>query len=128
MAHLFQSRPNQRSAILSEITTYENITDRITVPLATLQTLLASVKSYIEGEVDGDDFEDIKCVRPPYLKHEGNEEEFGDIEDEDLMLAETAKTAPTNSSAKRTTPSEFDDASFPKKLKVTDDPSAVELA
>ncbi len=126
MAPILQSRPNQRIAILSEITSYEGITNG-TVSLASLRPLLASVKSYIEGEVCEDDVEDIESVRQN-LKNGSHEDDFGDIEDEDLMLAETVKIDITNSSTKRTIPSDFDDATLPKKHKMTDDPSAVELA
>ena len=127
MAPLIQTRTDQKFAILSEIKTYESIRDRITVPLTALQTLLASVKSYLEGEVDECNFSPIESVKP-YLRDQGNGDDFGDIDDEDLMLAESAGPALTTSSMKRVTPSDFDEEPALKRLKATDDAPAVALA
>lgn len=127
MAPLLQNRSDQRAAILTEIGTYEGTTNRRTVPLAALQSLLASVKSYMEGEANRDDFKDSDGARS-YIDLEGSEEEFGNVEDEDLMLAETTETTITGSTTKRTVPIDFDDAASPKKLKVPEDSIAVELA
>ena len=64
----------------------------------------------------------------PHLENEEASDEFGDIEDEDLMLAEPSAPPLTNSNIKRMTPAGFGDESTTKKLKAAEDPEAVSLA
>lgn len=64
----------------------------------------------------------------PHLENEEDSDDFGDIEDEDLMLAESSAPPLTNSNIKRTTPADFGDESTTKKLKAAEDPEAVFLA
>lgn len=113
MAPLLQSRSDHRDAILLQVKTYQAIQDRKTVPLDGLQPLLASEASFLQEEfVDHED-----------IKGENEHDEFDEIEDEDLMLAEEAP-----SSSKRITPDDFDDESSPKKLKIEHDATSVSLA
>lgn len=105
MAPSLQRRSDHRTAILSEIKNYQN---RITVPLEGLKPLLASITSYLEAEVESDN--------------------FGDVEDEDLMLAESKDLNSLTTSTKRTTPSDFINDNSSKKLKADDDTASVALA
>jgi len=66
----------------------------------------------------------------PYLQSEvdDDDDEFGDVEDEDLRLAESANLAPTRTSTKRTIPSDFDGDSSSKKVKADNDSASIALA
>ena len=61
------------------------------------------------------------------VHHEGDSDDFGDINDEDLLLAESSGHAVSNS-IKRTTPAEFEDYPNSKKAKFHGDRSAITLA
>ena len=64
-----------------------------------------------------------------HLQGEIESDEFGDVEDEDLILAESAESAATSLSTKRTTPSDSNGIASPKRLKVdNDDAASVALA
>ena len=54
------------------------------------------------------------------------DDEFGDIEDKDLMLAESISLTAMNT--KRTTPCEFEEDTSNKRTRVDDDANSVELA
>ena len=58
---------------------------------------------------------------------EEDSDDFGDINDEDLLLAETSDHAVSNL-AKQTTPADFEHYSASKRLKVHGDASAITLA
>ena len=57
----------------------------------------------------------------------GDSDDFGDIDDEDLLLAELNDRA-VLSSTKRATPADFEDNSDSKKIKVHGCPNAITLA
>ena len=61
------------------------------------------------------------------VHNEEDSDDFGDIDDEDLLLAETGDHEVT-SLTKRTTPADFEDSPDPKKAKVQGDRSAITLA
>ena len=61
------------------------------------------------------------------VHNEEDSDDFGDINDEDLLLAETGDHEVTNLT-KRTTPADFEDYPDPKKAKVQGDRSAITLA
>ncbi len=61
------------------------------------------------------------------VHNEGDSDDFGDIDDEDLLLAESSDRAVSNST-KRTTPADFEDNPDPKKTKVHGDHDAITLA
>ncbi|KAL8779108.1 MAG: hypothetical protein Q9213_007097 [Squamulea squamosa] len=74
-----QRRLAHRSAILSEIETYQAIQDRIEVPLANLKVLLASVAAYLKDEVKDELAGDVLAA--------SDDSDFGGVDDEDLILA-----------------------------------------
>lgn len=126
MAPQFESRASQRNVILSDIRRYESIHDRPTVALAALRPFFERLKSYLEVDVSPNNFNAINTVKP-CLKDEG--EDFGgDIEDEDLMLAETSDPVLSQSSMKRANSSISEDEPTSKKLKTSDDSTAITLA
>ena len=57
----------------------------------------------------------------------GDSDDFGDIDEEDLLLAESSDRAVLHST-KRTTPADFEDNSDSKKTKVHGGPDAITLA
>ena len=61
------------------------------------------------------------------VQHEEDSDDFGDINDEDLLLAESSDHTVSNL-AKRTTPADFEHYSNSKRPKVQGDPSAITLA
>ena len=105
---MLQGRADRRNAILKEVEAYQKIHDRKTVPLTSLQPLLANISSYLLGESEQD--------------------EFGDVEDEDLMLAESTDLVTTSASTKRATSSDFDDIASSKRLRGDDDAASIALA
>lgn len=110
-------RSERRNAILSEIEKYQAIQDRVDVPLAKLKVLLASITAYITESPEDGDIGDAQVGSEP--------SDFGDVDDEDLLLAEPLTT--DGLSLKRSSPSEFDEACT-KKLKPADDETSVKLA
>ena len=108
MAPSHAQRSGHRDSILSEIKNYQNIENRITVPLEGVETLFAGVSSYLEGESENDD--------------------FGDVEDDDLLFVESTNLTTSTTGRKRTTPSDFDDGLDIKKLKPNDDARSAALA
>ena len=56
------------------------------------------------------------------------DDEFGDIEDEDLMLAETTSFTAMNTSTKRNTPCQFEEDTSNKRSKVDYEATSIELA
>lgn len=125
MSPIVQTRSDTRNAILGKINTYERLHDGTTVSLNALQPFLASIKSYLEDEATEDGhYASVKS----YIDLGDNGDEFGDIEDEDLMLAEIADSALTDSSSKRTAPPDFEDESETKRLKGIDGSPVVLLA
>lgn len=64
----------------------------------------------------------------PCLIYDEDSDDFGEIEDEDLMLAESSTPTLTKSSTKRTIPADFDNESTTKRFKEMEDVSAVALA
>lgn len=61
------------------------------------------------------------------LVHEVDSDDFGDLDDEELLLAESSDHV-VSDSTKRTTPADFEHYSDSKKPKVYGDPSAITLA
>lgn len=61
------------------------------------------------------------------VHHGEDSDDFGDVNDEDLLLAESGDRA-VSLSAKRTTPTDFEHYPDSKKAKVHGDPSAITLA
>ncbi len=116
--HTPRPHSGRRTAILGEIETYQAIQDPVDVPLAKLKVLLADVANYIkEGPKDED-------IGEAQLDSEHSD--FGDVDDEDLLLAEPRTT--DDLTLKRSSPSEFDNEACSQKLKLADDDMAVKLA
>ena len=63
----------------------------------------------------------------PDVHNEGDSDDFGDIDDEDLLFAESSDLA-VPSSTKRTTPADFEDNPDLKKTKLHGSPDAITLA
>ena len=120
MTALQHERSLQRDVILNEIQNYQETHNRITVPLAGVQTLLGRIEAYINAESD--------CNGPKLVDHVEIESEFDELDDEDLMLAESTKPDVTSSCTKRTTPSEFDDGIASKKSKLGSDIESIAIA
>ena len=64
----------------------------------------------------------------PCLIYDEDSDDFGEIEDEDLMLAESSTPTLTKSSTKRTISADFDNESTTNLFKEMEDVSAVALA
>lgn len=115
-----RTRSDRRKAILSEIETYQAIQDRINVPLAKLKVLLTSITAYItEVPID----EDISHARA-----ESNQSDFGDVEDEDLLLAEPHNNGTNDLGRKRALSSATDNGPCSKNVKSVDESISVKLA
>lgn len=108
MAPISLSRPEHKAQILSEIERYHGIQDQKTVLLEPLQLLLASISIYLQGDDDQD--------------------EFGDVDDADLMQAESVDQTYNSPGTKRKGSPGFSDESSPKKPKLLDDPATIQLA
>lgn len=116
--HTPRSRSERRNAILSEIENYQAVQDRVDVPLPKLKLLLADIATYIKESPEDEDIGEAQL---------GSERsDFGDVDDEDLLLAEphTADAL----SLKRSSPPEFDNDTCSKKLKSADDDASIKLA
>ncbi len=115
-----QHRSDHRNAILTEIETYLAIQNRTNVPLANLKVLLASVAAYIKDESKD---EALARTQPA-----SDQSDFGDVDDEDLLLAEPNIHEMDGSSGKRATPTGFADGPPSKKTKTVDDRTSSMLA
>lgn len=112
------SRSERRHAILSEIEQYQTIQDRVDIPLAKLQVLLTNIAAYIRESSKDEEINDAPV---------GSEQsDFGDVDDEDLLLAEPSSS--DSLSLKRAAPSDPDHEVSTKKLKSADDTASVKLA
>ena len=108
MAPISLSRSDHKAQILSEIDRYRGIQDRRTVPLEPLQLLLASVSTYLQGDDDQD--------------------EFGHVDDADLIQAESVDQTSNSPGTKRKGSPGFLDQFSPKKPNLVDDPASIQLA
>ncbi|KAL8811959.1 MAG: hypothetical protein Q9200_001392 [Gallowayella weberi] len=111
--HSAKARPDLRHAILHEIEAYQAIEDRITVPLHPLKLLLARVAAYIKDEASDESLHLSQSTT--------DESDFGDLDDEDLLLAEPSQLPSTQSDRKRVLAPALDDEPCLKKSKLTDD-------
>lgn len=108
MAPITLSPAEHKARILNEIPKYQSIQDSKIVPLKPLQTFLTNVKTYLEADEE--------------------DEEFGEVDDSDLMLAESADSIPASSALKRKDSPDSPAESSSKKPKLEDDSTAVALA
>ena len=108
MAPTVLSREGDKAQLIAEIQSYQSIKNPITVQLKPLQTLFTRILTYLHDSEDYDD--------------------FGDIDDADLVLAEAADASFDTTSTKRKSSSQSFDGSTPKKLKFGEDPAIMPLA
>ncbi len=80
------------------------------------------------GTTASDALSSLLTSMTSYLQYDQNQDDFGDIDDEDLMLAETsgATVSLPNQDLKRS--SDYDDESPSKKLKTDDSSTSIALA
>lgn len=135
MGSLRPSRSHHRHDILSEIHTYQTIQGQKTVDLANIKTLLARIADYIRSEPDHDAMDETDHLESgsngeddDIATIKDDQSDFGDVEDDELMLAESTDIDATASGNKRAAPSEFDNDLPSKQLKIADDGQAVALA
>ncbi|KAL8925430.1 MAG: hypothetical protein Q9208_003522 [Pyrenodesmia sp. 3 TL-2023] len=94
--------------------------DRINVPLAKLKVLLASITAYITEAPMDDDIS--------HTKADTEQSDFGDVEDEDLLLAEPYNNETNGSGHKRALSSAIDGRPCSKNIKSVDESIPVKLA
>ncbi|KAK4690703.1 origin recognition complex subunit 4, partial [Lecanoromycetidae sp. Uapishka_2] len=107
MAPITLSPEEHKAQLITEITKYRAINDRKTIPLEPLQALLTDVLAYLQRNED---------------------EDFGGIDDSELMLAEAADSAFRISGIKRKESPGDLSVSSTKRAKVGDDSTIITLA
>lgn len=103
-----QSHSDHRVQLLKDIEWFQTNENPGTMASDALPSLLTSMTSY--------------------LKYDQNEDDFGDVGDEDLMLAETSDPNVSLLGQDLKRPLDFDDGSPSKKLKTENGSTSVELA
>lgn len=87
MAPIHLSRAEHKARLVTKIAKYQGVQDRETVPLEPLQALLTNILTYLQDDEEAD--------------------EFGDIDDSDLILAESADSVSDSPGIKRKDSSGF---------------------
>lgn len=113
MAPIALPREEHKTRLITEIHKYQSIQDKETVPLEPLQTLFTNLLTYLQDEGE-------ECER--------EEDEFGEVDDSDLMLVDSGDHIIDSPGSKRKLSPDFEDIPYAKKPRLDENPAAISLA